>query len=121
MDERIRRLVMSRPIPEALIRALELAPDVPGHSLDRWLQSYRQMPRTGRDERSHRPRAQVLTPRQARVLELAAAGLQRKQIAAAMEISEETVKNHLSHARFRLKAQTTAQAVATAIRRGLIG
>ena len=121
MDERIRRLVMSRPIPEALIRALELAPVVPLHELDRWSEAYRWLPRTGRDERRDRKRASVLTKRQARVLELAAAGLQRNQIAAAMGISEETVKNHLSRARFRLGAQTTTQAVATALRRGLIG
>jgi DNA-binding CsgD family transcriptional regulator len=44
----------------------------------------------------------------------------RKEIAHAMGLGEETVRNHLSRARYRLRALNTTHAVAIAIRRGII-
>jgi LuxR family transcriptional regulator, quorum-sensing system regulator RaiR len=119
MDEQVYRLVMSRPIPEALIRALELAPDVPEYDITSWAEAHL-LPRTGRDMRRPRPPGPVLTKQQERVLILASNGFRRKQTAQAMGIGEETVRNHLARARFRLKATNTTHAVAIAIRRGLI-
>lgn len=121
MDEQVYRLVMSRPIPEALIRALELAPDVPEYDITAWSEAYL-LPRTGRDVRRPRRRGvrPVLTKQQERALVLASHGFRRKQTAQAMGIGEETVRNHLARARFRLKATNTTHAVAIAIRRGLI-
>jgi DNA-binding CsgD family transcriptional regulator len=44
----------------------------------------------------------------------------RKEIAHAMGINVETVKNHLSRARYKLGARNTAHAVTLALRRGII-
>jgi DNA-binding CsgD family transcriptional regulator len=53
-----------------------------------------------------------LTPRERQCLSLVASGLMTKQIAAEIGISEKTVEFHLTHARRKLGARTTAQAVA---------
>jgi DNA-binding NarL/FixJ family response regulator len=53
-----------------------------------------------------------LSPKQLAALRLLAQGLERKQIAEAMGIGEETVKSHLSEVRRKLGARTSAQAVA---------
>jgi len=121
VDEDVRRLVMSRPIPEGLIRVLGLAPDVAEYDITSWVETY-VLPRTGRDLRRYRHDGvrPVLTKQQERVLILASNGFRRKQTALAMGIGEETVRNHLARARLRLKATNTTHAVAIAIRRGLI-
>jgi DNA-binding CsgD family transcriptional regulator len=62
----------------------------------------------------------LLTPHQARVLALLSYGLMNKQVARAMRISNETVAFHLKRAKARLGARTRAEAVAIAIRQGLI-
>lgn len=61
-----------------------------------------------------------LSPRQIEVLELAADGLDNGRIAAVLGISEETVKTHWKHARYRLGARNGKHAVAVALSRGLI-
>jgi DNA-binding CsgD family transcriptional regulator len=53
-----------------------------------------------------------LPPKQLAALRLLAQGLERRQIAAQMGISDETVKTHLAEVRRRLGARTSAQAVA---------
>ena len=53
-----------------------------------------------------------LSPKQLAALRLLAQGLERKQIAEAMGIGEETVKTHLAEVRRKLGARTSAQAVA---------
>lgn len=53
-----------------------------------------------------------LTPKQLAALRLLAQGLERKDIAERMGVGEETVKSHLTEARRRLRANTSAQAVA---------
>jgi DNA-binding NarL/FixJ family response regulator len=45
--------------------------------------------------RPHTPAVLRLTPREAEVVQLAAAGLRNKQIAARLGIGEGTVRNHL--------------------------
>lgn len=60
------------------------------------------------------------TPRRLEVLQHAADGLNRAEIAARMTISVETVKSHLKEAKWDMRANTTTHAVANALREGLI-
>jgi DNA-binding NarL/FixJ family response regulator len=61
-----------------------------------------------------------LTPRELDVLGLLAEGLQHEEIGRRLGISSETVRTHLRKASDRLGATTRTQAVATALRMGLI-
>jgi DNA-binding NarL/FixJ family response regulator len=61
-----------------------------------------------------------LSPREADVLRGVAAGLTNKAIAIKLGISEHTVKFHLGGAMSKLGAASRAEAVASAIRHGLI-
>jgi DNA-binding NarL/FixJ family response regulator len=65
-------------------------------------------------------RTQRLTQRELDVLELLAEGLQHEEIGRRLGISAETVRTHLRKASERLGAATRTQAVATALRLGLI-
>lgn len=62
----------------------------------------------------------TLSPREADVLRGVAAGQTNKAIAVKLGISEHTVKFHLGGAMSKLGAASRAEAVATALRRGLI-
>jgi len=64
--------------------------------------------------------APSLSPREAEVLRQVAAGQTNKAIALLLGISEHTVKFHLGSAMTKLGAASRAEAVALAIRRGLI-
>jgi two-component system, NarL family, response regulator YdfI len=61
-----------------------------------------------------------LTPRESEVLRQVAGGQTNKAIALRLGISEHTVKFHLGSAMSKLGAASRAEAVAVAIRRGLI-
>ncbi len=61
-----------------------------------------------------------LTPRESEVLRQVAAGQTNKSIALKLGISEHTVKFHLGSAMAKLGSASRAEAVAVAIRRGLI-
>ncbi|HEY8314730.1 MAG TPA: response regulator transcription factor [Candidatus Baltobacteraceae bacterium] len=61
-----------------------------------------------------------LTPREREVLRLAAEGLTNAQIALHLQLSERTVKFHLSSIFGRLGAQRRTQAIAIARERGLL-
>jgi DNA-binding NarL/FixJ family response regulator len=61
-----------------------------------------------------------LTQRELAVLELLSEGLQHEEIGRRLGISAETVRTHLRKACDRLGAATRTQAVATALRLGLI-
>ena len=66
-----------------------------------------------------RLRAEILddlTPQQMKVLQLATQGLGNKQIAYKAEISEQTVKAHLSEAYKALNARNRVEAVVEAVR-----
>jgi PAS domain S-box-containing protein len=66
------------------------------------------------------PTVQGLTPRQAQVLALLAAGSSTDQIAGALTISRETVRNHVRHVLRALGAHSRLEAVATARAAGLL-
>jgi DNA-binding NarL/FixJ family response regulator len=66
------------------------------------------------------PLVEPLTRREVQVLELTAAGLANKAIAAALAISDETVKFHLGSVFGKLGASNRTDAVRLALRRGLI-
>lgn len=61
-----------------------------------------------------------LSPRELEVLRLMSAGLQNKQIARRLDISEATVKTHVKALYARLGVRGRAEATATAMRLGLI-
>jgi two-component system NarL family response regulator len=61
-----------------------------------------------------------LTEREQEVLEVLAKGLLNKEIAAALNISERTVKFHVSAILRKLAAGNRTEAVSIASRRGLI-
>lgn len=61
-----------------------------------------------------------LSPRELEIISLIADGLENKQIARRLEISETTVKTHLRSAFDRLQVTSRSEAVATALRHGLI-
>jgi DNA-binding NarL/FixJ family response regulator len=61
-----------------------------------------------------------LTERERQVLQLTAQGLANKQIAASLEISENTVKFHLSSLYAKLGATSRTEAVRAGARRGLV-
>jgi DNA-binding NarL/FixJ family response regulator len=63
----------------------------------------------------------TLTKREREVLELVAAGHGQREIGLKLSIGTETVRAHLQKVRKRLTATTSTQAVAKAMRLGLLG
>jgi DNA-binding NarL/FixJ family response regulator len=62
----------------------------------------------------------AITPREREILGLIARGRANKEIAAALAVSEDTVKRHVSHILEKLDVNDRAQATAEAIRRGIV-
>ena len=83
-------------------------------------------PNEVRAERSSRARAvtlelaESLTARERQVLQMLAAGLGNKEIAARLKISEHTAKFHVASILGTLSASSRTEAVAIGLRRGLI-
>jgi two-component system, NarL family, nitrate/nitrite response regulator NarL len=71
-------------------------------------------------ERVEQPQAAVLTEREREVLALMAEGLPNKGIGRALGISEHTAKYHVAAILSKLDAQSRAEAVMLAARRGLV-
>jgi two-component system NarL family response regulator len=61
-----------------------------------------------------------LTPRELAAMRLVAKGQSNKEIAAALDISERTVKSHLAHLFEKLQVTSRTEAVRVATRRGLV-
>jgi DNA-binding NarL/FixJ family response regulator len=70
--------------------------------------------------RMRRPASEALTSREVEVLELVARGASNADIAAALFISEATVKTHLLHAYAKLGVDDRTAAVVAALERGII-
>src|ERR1700674_681358 len=64
--------------------------------------------------------AESLTRRELEVLQMLAAGLSNKEIAARLSISEHTVKFHVASILGKLGAGSRTEAVSLGIRRGLV-
>ena len=64
--------------------------------------------------------AESLTARERQVLQMLAAGLGNKEIAARLKISEHTAKFHVASILGKLNASSRTEAVAIGLRRGLI-
>lgn len=62
----------------------------------------------------------LLSPREREILQLVSRGASNKEIAASLHIAPGTVKNHIHNVLDKLHAQNRAQAVAQALREGLI-
>lgn len=70
--------------------------------------------------REPRTTTATLTPRELDVLRLIVVGRANKEIAAALDVSEETVKTHVSHVLAKLEVENRVQAIAEALRRRLV-
>ncbi|MFE3198191.1 response regulator [Embleya sp. NPDC055664] len=70
--------------------------------------------------RAPEPAPAVLSPRESEVLRLVAGGATNREAAAALFVSEATVKTHLLHLYGKLGVRDRAAAVAEAYRRGLL-
>jgi NarL family two-component system response regulator YdfI len=66
------------------------------------------------------PLTETLTPRERQILELMAEGLGNKEIAWRLQISEHTVKFHVSSILAKLDASSRTEAVTQGLRRGLL-
>jgi DNA-binding NarL/FixJ family response regulator len=64
--------------------------------------------------------ADDLTPRELEVLRHVALGKSNKDIAATLDIGEETVKTHVRHVLAKLGAENRAQAAVRALARGVV-
>jgi len=64
--------------------------------------------------------ANALTAREIEVLQALANGASTSQVARQLFISHKTVKNHLAHIYAKLGASSRTQAVATAVRLGIV-
>ncbi len=83
--------------------------------------------RTSRPERRKpisikmaKPRSKELTRREKQVLEAMAEGLSNKLIADKLDMSDHTAKFHVANVCWKLDCDTRTQAVAKAIRAGLV-
>jgi putative two-component system response regulator len=61
-----------------------------------------------------------VTPRELEILRLIASGLVNKQIAQHLGLSLNTVRNHVQNVLYKLQAHSKLEAVATAVREGVI-
>lgn len=63
--------------------------------------------------------SEVLTPREREVLKLVSSGATNKEIASALTLTENTVKNHLRNILEKLHLENRTQAAAYALKKGL--
>ena len=81
--------------------------------IERLMEGFREVYRTA-DEAPVNP----LTPRELEVLRHVAEGMRNRQISELLDISEQTVKNHLSNVMHKLGAPNRVRAVTAAVREG---
>ena len=90
-----------------------LAPEITRRLLERFI---RRPPPSG----AVPPQVAELTPRELEVLRLIADGRSNAEIAAALVLSEATIKTHVNHILTKLRLRDRVQAVALAYRSGLM-
>ena len=108
---------------EAGARGYMLKSMPPRELVDVIRQVYAGKKRVGADVASHLAEHlsdEALTAREIDVLRLVASGNRNRDIAERLYISEETVKVHVKHIMEKLSATDRTQAVAIAVRRGII-
>jgi two-component system NarL family response regulator len=69
---------------------------------------------------AHRAAQPVLTPRETEVVQLIAKGLRNKEIAVALNVTEETAKMHVKNILSKLNVNDRSAVVAVAVRRGIL-
>jgi DNA-binding NarL/FixJ family response regulator len=104
--------------PEQLVAALEAAASGllvlhPSHAEEA-------LPASAAPSRAADEVAESLTRREVEVLQMLAAGLSNKEIAARLNISDHTVKFHVASILGKLGAASRTEAVSLGIRRGLV-
>src|SRR5512139_606172 len=127
MDERILKLVMSRPIPDRLIETLSITPLVKPHDIGMWV-------RCGGRILNHPPRARysrvvgphlraptmTLNSRQRLALQMLADGVTVGMAAQRMGVARQSFTNTITEARWRLGAETVEQAMVIATAQKII-
>ena len=128
---RLRHALAGGPLVVAAEAETIAAARAMGHDADAWLMAP-EAGAAGTDEHTVSARAtgstdadkpafdEPLTPREMQVLELLAEGLPNKAIARRLDISDQTVKFHVSSICGKLGATNRTDAVRRAIRRGLV-
>jgi two-component system response regulator DegU len=84
-------------------------PDLVDRIMDEFRESFR---------RHDEPPVIPLTPRELLVLRYVAAGLRNREVAEALDVSEQTIKNHLSSILHKLGVPNRTHAVTFAVRQG---
>lgn len=127
MDENIRRLVFSRPIPERLIASLAIAPLLRPDNIEMWVRCGGVISNPKPHLRAPNPEASVTPPttklghREREAIHLLAKGKTHKQAAHLMGISEGAFSKLTQSARFRLdQSKTAEQAMLVAAARGIV-
>lgn len=87
--------------------------------LDRMLQLAHQLVALGNENEDHAP-VEPISEQERRILSLFAEGRNPAAIAGKLEISPQTLRNHLHHINQKLRTHNRLEAVTHAIRRGLI-
>ena len=103
---------LARAIKLAHAGVFQLAPDVAGKLIGS-LQDIQPKPKP-------EEKTLDLTPRELEVLKLVAKGATNKEIARQFEVSEGTIKNHVSNILMRLELRDRTQAAVYAVEQGLI-
>jgi DNA-binding NarL/FixJ family response regulator len=111
---------ISRAVHAAAAHHAFLDPAVQARLLDAATNGRRAGATPGRDGRAE-ALSDDLTPREAEVLRLIAAGRSNAEIAAELVVSAATVKTHVNHVFAKIGARDRAQAVHYAYSHGLVG
>ncbi len=128
-DGRELRLVtrtVALPAPGAAYRTLvHLFDDESGSRLDAVLARLKRVvapkPEPSAPPENEQRTTIALTPRELQIVRLLAAGYGSVNIAARLDLSHATVRNHIQHLLRRLEVHSQVEAVSVAFRRGLIG
>jgi putative two-component system response regulator len=107
----VTKLQASEQLLDAIRAAYEGETAIAGHDLGLLLDGLRP---------SRRGLAPALGPREVEVVELMAEGLSNKQIAQRLFLSVNTVRNHVQSVLYKLNAHSKLEAVATAVREGIV-